>query len=349
MKKLSILRSFLLLTSLAVASPALAWQQDSPGSKTDQQSERDSRRMQVQVASGQKMKVEGLIMSRDNDTFIVRDLNGSDLTIRLAGNTKIEEKKSNPFRGAKRYSSAHVVRGLNVEVEGRGDGSGALLADKIKFTDDDRRLAYTVDSTVRPVEGRLGQAEDRLTRTEQNAERLSGQVEELSEVANLARGGAAAAQESADAAIEGVNRTNDRISSLDDFEVRSSQTINFRVGSAVLSEEAKAMLDSLAEQALREKGYAIEVRGFASSDGSENLNRRLSQRRAEVVVRYLAENHDIPLRRIIIPFGYGEALPVADNSTREGRIQNRRTEVKVLVSRGLTTPVNVNRPVSTNR
>jgi len=62
------------------------------------------------------------------------------------------------------------------------------------------------------------------------------------------------------------------------------------------------------------------------------------------VMRYLAETHDIPLRRIIIPFGYGEAMPVADNATRDGRKQNRRAEVNLLVSKGLTSPVTVDRP-----
>jgi OOP family OmpA-OmpF porin len=234
-------------------------------------------------------------------------------------------------------------------VEGRGDSSGDLIADKIKLADDDLRVAQTIDSTVVPIENRIGVAEDRVTKTEQNAERLSGQLDELSQVANLAKGGAAAAQETADVAVEGVNKTNDRISSLDDYEVRKTETINFKVGSAVLSPDAKAMLDGLATQAKSERGFVIEVRAFASSDGSENMNRSLSQHRAQNVMRYLAENHDIPLRRIILPYGYGEAMPVADNTTRDGRKQNRRAEVSILVSKGITSPVNVNRPVGSNR
>ncbi len=335
MKKLSMLGALVVL-SVALIVPVTAQQNNSAPNK-------------AQVASGAKMKVKGMIVKHDQNNFIVRDQAGTDLTVRLASNAKIEEKKSNPFRGGKKYAEAQLVRGLYVEIEGRGDSSGALIADKIKLSDDDFRVAHAVDSTVVPVENRLGEAEERVTRTEQNAQRLSGQIEELSQVANLAKGGAAAAQETADVAVDGVNKTNDRISSLDDFDVRKTETINFKVGSAVLSPDAKSMLDGIATQAKTEKGFVIEVRGFASSDGTENSNRVLSQHRAEAVMRYLAENHDIPLRRIVLPFGYGEAMPIADNSTRDGRKQNRRCEVSILVSKGLTSPVTVNRSVGSNR
>jgi len=335
MKQLSMLRALVVL-SVALIVPVTAQQKVNSTANTKQ------------VASGAKMKVKGMIVKRDQGNLIMRDQTGADLTVRLASNAKIEEKKSNPFRGGKRYSEAQLVRGLYIEVEGRGDSSGALVADKIKLSDDDFRVAHAVDSTILPVENRLGEAEERVARTEQNAQRLSGQLDELAQVANLAKGGAAAAQETADVAVDGVNRTNDRISSLDDFEVRKSESINFKVGSAVLSPQAKTMLDDIATQAMREKGFVIEVRGFASADGAENSNRVLSQRRAEVVMRYLAENHNIPLRRIILPFGYGEAMPIADNASRDGRKQNRRAEVSILVSKGLTNPVNVNRAVGSN-
>lgn len=336
MKKLSKL-SPLLVLFVALAIPVAAQQNSG------------STRGTTQVAAGAKMKVKGMILRHEDQGFRMRDMSGSEMTVRLASNAKIEEKKGNPFRGGKKFGEAQLVRGLYVEVEGRGDSSGALVADKIKLSDNDLRVALAVDSTVVPVENRLGEAEERVTRTEQNAQRLSGQLDELTQVANLAKGGAAAAQETAEQAVDGVNKTNDRISSLDDFEVKKSESINFKVGSAVLSADAKSILDSIATQAKTEKGFVIEVRGFASADGSENSNRVLSQRRAEAVLHYLAENHDIPLRRIVLPFGYGEAMPVADNSTRDGRKQNRRVEVSILVSKGLTSPVNVNRSVGSAR
>jgi outer membrane protein OmpA-like peptidoglycan-associated protein len=345
MKKVSFLKSLMVLLCLTMTSSVMAYQ-DSSSQDTSQGAQMDSRKMQVQVASGQKMKVQGVVVRRDNDSFILRDTTGSELTVNLNNTTKVEEKKSNPFRGAKKFSTNQVIRGLFVEVQGRGDASGALVAEKIKFSNDAQRVAVSVESQVVPVENRVGQAETRLTEAEQNAQRLSGQVEELTQVANLAKGGAAAAQETAEVAVEGVNRTNERITSLDDYEEKRTATVNFRVGSAVLSPQAKAMLDEIATQAKGERGFVIEVRGFASADGSASFNDRLSERRADAVVRYLAQQHEIPLRRIILPFGYGEAIPVADNSTREGRIQNRRVEVKILVSRGLTNPVNVSRPAT---
>jgi len=90
----------------------------------------------------------------------------------------------------------------------------------------------------------------------------------------------------------------------------------------------------------------LEVTGYADSTGNTERNRSLSQRRADAVIRYLVEQHQIPLRRIVTPYGFGESNPVADNKTREGRAQNRRVEVKVLVNKGLTSPTPAMNPGS---
>jgi OmpA-OmpF porin, OOP family len=302
------------------------------------------------VAAGQKQKLSGVVLSREIDKLVVRDINGSDVAVSVSGATKIVEKKANPFRGARTYPVTALLRGLEVEVEGRGDNSGVLVAEKIKFTNDDFGVARSLDSRVAPVEtrvttseGRLDTAENRLTASEQNAQRLSGQLEELAAVANTARGGAKAAQETADQALAAakansadIQATNDRISQIDNYEAKQNIAVNFRVNSAVLSDEAKAALDEIAAQAKNEKGYLIQVTGYASADGHEAKNRALSERRADAVRRYMAENHDIPLQRIITPFGFGELKPVAENDTREGRRQNRRVEVAILVNKGLT-------------
>ena len=114
--------------------------------------------------------------------------------------------------------------------------------------------------------------------------------------------------------------------------------MNFRLGSAALSPDAKAKLDAVATKALNAKAYVVEVTGYADATGNTERNRALSQRRADAVIRYLVEQHKIPLRRIITPYGFGESNPIADNKTRDGRAQNRRVEVKILVNKGLTQP-----------
>jgi len=306
------------------ASPILAQDTTSPaGSRT--------------VASGQKMKIKGVVTRRDSDTFTVRDMNGMDTVVRLDDRTSVKTK-GGFLRGGSNYAQTSILRGLNLEIEGRGNATGELLAEKIRFNESDMRVARAVESRAAPLEERATDTETKLTQVEANAQRLSGQLEELAAVSNAARGGAKAAQATADAAVAGVNATNERISSLDDYQPQQTAAVNFKTGSAVLLAESKTTLDDIASKALNAKGYVLEVSGYADSRGSIALNRALSQRRADAVIRYLVENHNIPLRRIITPYGYGELNPVAENDSKDGRAQNRRVEIKLLVNKGLTAP-----------
>lgn len=290
------------------------------------------------LVSGQKYKIKGVVVAKEDDsTFIVRDGVGVDTRVVVAPNASI---KNNAFFGGDRYPSNSIVRGLNVELEGRGDTTGSLAATKVRFDRSNLQTAQAIDSRVTP-------AEERITAAEQNAQRVAGQIDELMAISNAARGGAKAAQDTADAAIEGVNATNTRISALDEYVVQSSATVLFRVNSAVLSPEGKAQLDEVATASMQLKGYVIEVTGFASAEGNARANKTLSERRAQAVKDYLIMTHNIPLRRIGTSYGYGTLQPVADNTTREGREANRRVEVKLLVSRGLNQNVEV-RQVATD-
>ena len=289
------------------------------------------------VASGERMKIKGVVVKRDADTFTVRDLTGNDTIVRLTDRTSV--KSSGGFlRSGTNYGSTNILRGLNLEVEGRGGSNGELVADRVRFSETDLRTARTVETRANPLEERATAAEGRLSEVEQNAQKLSGQLDELAAVSNAARGGAKAAQETADSAVAGVNATNERISALDDYTPMENTAVNFRTGSAVLLPDAKTKLDEIATKALNAKAYVVEVTGHADATGNANFNRQLSQRRADAVIRYLVEQHKIPLRRIITPYGFGATEPIADNKTRDGRLQNRRVEVKILVNKGLTQP-----------
>jgi OOP family OmpA-OmpF porin len=321
--KVRMFSSLALVLGLLIFSAPLALSQDTTatvGSRT--------------VASGQKMKIKGVVTRRDSDTFTVRDNNGVDTIVRLDDRTTVKAK-GGFLRSGANYAQTQILRGLNLEVEGRGNATGELIADKIRFNESDLRVARAVESRAAPLEDRASTTESKLSQVEQNAQRLSGQLDELAAVANTAKGGARAAQETADSAVAGVNATNDRISALDDYEPQAVLAVNFRTGSSLLSPDSKAKLDEVATKALNSKGYVIEVSGFADATGSVARNRALSQRRADTVIRYLVENHSIPLRRIVTPYGYGESNPIAENNSRDGRAQNRRVEVKLLVNKGL--------------
>jgi len=324
--KLRLFSLVVLTSCLLVFSASLAFAQSTTnptGSRT--------------VASGQKMKIKGVVTRRDADTFTVRDMNGVDTVVRLDNATSVKTK-GGFLRGGTNYAQTNILRGLNVEVEGRGTSSGELAAEKIRFNESDMRTARAVESRAAPLEERASNTETKLTQVEANAQRLSGQLDELAAVSNAARGGAKAAQETADSAVAGVNATNERISALDDYEPQTVTAVNFKIGSAALLPDSKTKLDDIATKALNAKGYVLEVSGYTDTTGSVQLNRMLSQRRADAVIRYLVENHNIPLRRIVTPYGYGESHPVADNTSREGREQNRRVEIKLLVNKGLTSP-----------
>jgi outer membrane protein OmpA-like peptidoglycan-associated protein len=291
------------------------------------------------AVAGQKYKIKGVIVAKEaENTFVVRDSVGVDTRVVIQPNASI---KNNAFFGGDKFPVTSLVRGLNMSVEGVGDSNGAVSVNKVRFDKSNLMTAQSIDARVSP-------AEERITAQEQNAQRLSGQIDELMAISNAAKGGAKAAQETADAAVAGVNATNKRITDLDDYTVQSSATVNFRVGSAVLSPEGKASLDEIAATAATLKGFMIEVTGYASAEGGTKMNKALSERREKAVREYLIDNHNISLRRFTPSYGFGELNAVADNTSREGREQNRRVEVKLLVSRGLNTNVEVKSQTTDN-
>lgn len=263
------------------------------------------------VPSGAKMKFQGVVIERNADTFTIRDRTRTDYLVRITDDTSIKTY-GGFLRGGKKYPVTDILRGLIVEVEGRGDAQGQIVADKIRFNESDMRAAITSDTRVSPVE--------------ENQQKIANQMDELYAVAQEAR--------------QQVAAVNDRVSALDEYDVQESVAVTFRVNSAVLSPEAKRQLDDFATKALAATGYMIEVSGHTDSTGGETKNMRLSRDRAESVVEYLTVRHKIPARRFITPMGYGKSDAIADNSTSSGRAQNRRVEVKILANRGLTGKAN---------
>jgi outer membrane protein OmpA-like peptidoglycan-associated protein len=83
------------------------------------------------------------------------------------------------------------------------------------------------------------------------------------------------------------------------------------------------------------KNAVILVAGHTDSTGSDELNQRLSEKRASNVVNYIQQACGWKPYRMLTPAGMSKADPLADNGTSAGKAQNRRVEVKILVSKGL--------------
>jgi outer membrane protein OmpA-like peptidoglycan-associated protein len=293
-------------TAIVLAVMPVALGQFSNNQQTTQQTSTAQNTSLRSVPAGSKMKFKGVVITRDADVFTIRDRSRADYQVVITDNTSIKTH-GGFLRSGKKYPVTDILRGLIVEVEGRGDNQGQLVAEKIRFNESDMRAAQTTDARVGPVEA--------------NMERVAGQMDELYAVAAEARAE--------------VKAVNERVSALDDYDVQETVAVNFRVNSAVLSPEAKSQLDALAAKTAGAKAFMIEVAGHTDSTGSDAKNFRLSQQRAEAVVQYLAVQHKIPLRRFVTPMGYGKTESVADNTTAAGRSQNRRVEVKMIINRGM--------------
>lgn len=297
------------LAVLMSVAPAVMGQTTTTQTTPNTQATRERSLNARSIPSGSKMKFRGVVISRDADVFTIRDRSRADYQVLITDNTSIKTH-GGFLRSGKKYPVTDILRGLIVEVEGKGDNQGQLVADKIRFNESDMRAAITSDTRVSPVEA--------------NQERMAGQMDELYAVAAEARAE--------------VKAVNERVSALDDYDVQETVAVTFRTNSSVLSSEAKQQLDSLAAKTTSAKAFMIEVAGHTDSTGSEAKNFRLSRARADAVVQYLAVTHKIPLRRFVTPMGYGKTEAVADNTTAEGRSQNRRVEVKMIINRGLNQP-----------
>jgi len=190
-----------------------------------------------------------------------------------------------------------------------------------------------VSERVTPLEHRTGELEETSRRNTQDISRLSTDMTEV-------KGRADRAQSQADTALSRADEANSRVTgaeqsvndlrtNLDNYTLQNTASVRFKFDSYELTPEAKASLDQLASQIKDRENFILEIQGFADWIGSDAYNNQLTQRRADAVRRYIAEQHNISLFRMHI-LGFGKIRPVADNTTPEGRAENRRVEIRLL-------------------
>tara|TARA_R110000782_G_scaffold268047_4_gene364057 strand:+ start:288 stop:1163 length:876 start_codon:yes stop_codon:yes gene_type:complete len=126
-----------------------------------------------------------------------------------------------------------------------------------------------------------------------------------------------------------------RMADIDKYNVKGTTNVYFDTGKWTLSPQARNDLCAASTEAEAMDNALLLVVGYTDSVGSEEYNQILSERRAGRVVNYLQQACGWKPYRMLTPTGMAEADPAADNETAEGKAQNRRVSVNILVSKGL--------------
>ena len=282
------------------------------------------------VANGQRVKkFRGVVTRRQGEMFMMGDtMGGSQTVVIMTPATEVKSHKQGLFRGSKEYGQTYILRGLRLEVDGTGNSEGQIVADNIRFDEQDLRTAQALKNTLDPIEA---ETNAKLKAQQEEQERLAGQLAETTAVANQARVDAKKAQDTADYA-------NNRINGLDDYDPIKTITVYFVTNSSTLGPKARAAIDEAAawvKDQPDKKGWVIAVIGYADATGNTARNRTLSEARANNVIYYLVTKHKMPMQRLVQPFGYGQLEPAAENKTAEGRAKNRRVEIRLMRNKGI--------------
>ncbi len=195
----------------------------------------------------------------------------------------------------------------------------------------------TLSTSLEETQERARKNEGKITEVDQKAGAAQTAADTAQTAANTADGKAVAAGEAARLASNDAKAANEKAEAVEKSSRRlvyevvlSEDSGNFKFNSTTLPDEAKAQIDALVTQLKADpKGAYFEIEGHTDNVGDKLINEKIGMQRAEVVKRYLYEQHQIPLHRMNV-ISYGEDKPMAPNNTRDGRAQNRRVVIKVL-------------------
>src|SRR6476646_2261281 len=134
------------------------------------------------------------------------------------------------------------------------------------------------------------------------------------------------AQQSAQTAHTRISGVEQTVSKLDQYQPVTQAEIRFRSGQSALSTNAKEALDQMATTLKGQKGYVVEVQGFSPGSGTTAIEN--SREMAQMVVRYLVLNHNVPLYRIYT-VGMGNA-PLQSEDGKPKRARGGRVEISLL-------------------
>jgi peptidoglycan-associated lipoprotein len=196
------------------------------------------------------------------------------------------------------------------------------------------RVNGKTDSLTKSLE----QTQERVRQNETKIASVDGKAQQAQSAADQAKLAAGAADARAAAAGDTAKLAADRADMVDKATKRLVYTVvlnegqsGFTFNKVSLPPEAQSRIDQLVAGIKADpKGAYFEIEGHTDNIGSKDVNDRIGLERAKAVERYLYEHHSIPLHRMSV-ISYGQDKPAAPNTTKEGRAQNRRIVIKVLI------------------
>jgi len=126
-----------------------------------------------------------------------------------------------------------------------------------------------------------------------------------------------------------------RMGDIDKYNIKSTTNVHFDTGRAELSAQDKAALCTTASTAQATENALMLVVGYTDATGGDDFNQQLSEKRAARVINYLQQACGWKPYRMLTPTGMAKADPLASNDTAEGKAQNRRVAVNILVSKSV--------------
>ena len=180
--------------------------------------------------------------------------------------------------------------------------------------------------------GEVNQKVDAVSaEVEKTQERVRQNEVEIAKVDKQSKAGVAEANASAKAAMDKATDAEAAAKGKLVYTLTlSNDKVQFLFAKSELSDEARALIDdTIGPLVQKNAGVWFEVEGHTDATGDESYNVLLGEERAMAVRDYLAKSHSVALSRLEV-ISYGEKEPVADNSTRDGRAQNRRVVIRVL-------------------
>ena len=285
------------------------------------------------VQAQDRVKVKGLITTRTGETIVLKTTDGNVMTVVLDDGTRVQQPRGLIGIRKRSMSAAVLIPGLRVSVDGTSQDATHILAKSITFDRNDLQTAEMIQAGLTPTEEKVATNQQNIATNAQDIKAHQKDIATNQQNISANQQATAANKAAIDAnAVE----TSKRFSELSEFDTKGQLDVRFASGSAKISTEDQTALKKLAEDAVKQTGYIIQVKGFADSSGNAAMNQKLSMERAQNVIAFLIQDCNIPVRHVIAPGAMGEAAPVATNETAAGRAENRRVEVKILLNRGIS-------------